>query len=264
VVESFFYDQRSQKTDLENIIISSLCPTGDSQYSYAQRQCTHGIGHGLIIFYDDVLTAHQHCDELEEIREQESCAQGAFMQNVVQYQRNLYSNFDDNDLYFPCNVVSPKYVPSCYLYHSTYILMQNQLDLTESFEDCDNIITQNHIQYCYAGMGRQMAPTVFNNEQDAYDICEIGQPQFRSYCYTAIVLTTVNHLGNDSGFELCKTLLDKYKTDCYDQLGIVIGLLAEADEYRVEECLKAESLEYSEVCVNANTESLLYSYDVDL
>jgi len=264
VVEAFFADQRVKETDLQTIELRTLCPRGDSPYSNLQRQCTHGVGHGLVIFYNDIIEAHQHCDEFELPREQESCAKGTFMQNVVQYLEFEDSDFDDDDLYYPCSAVDSKYLPPCYLYHSTYILGENLFDVSKSFEDCDDVTPEEYVRYCYAGVGRQMAPNAFHDVQEAFIVCEKGQPQYQSYCFTGLGLTLLNHLGNDKAFEYCKILPIEIKGNCYDQVGVVIGLFSETTQEWSEECSKAESEEYYEICINANLESVLHSYDVEL
>ena len=74
-----------EKADVVDIDIKGICPkNSDNPYSLERWECLHGIGHGLTESHNsDVLSAVQHCGDLEPGWEQISCSKGVFMENVL-------------------------------------------------------------------------------------------------------------------------------------------------------------------------------------
>ncbi|MGH9922416.1 MAG: hypothetical protein ACRD38_06670, partial [Nitrososphaerales archaeon] len=126
IIQGFLGEQVAKKVNPEDIDITKICPeSDDNPYSIDRWQCLHGVGHGLTVLYDyDVFSAVKRCEVFEPGWEQISCSKGLFMQNVVNYLETGYGKFDENDILFPCNQVESKYAPSCYHYHTSYILKQ--------------------------------------------------------------------------------------------------------------------------------------------
>lgn len=257
VVHSFF-----KTVELpDNIDVTKICPEdAENPYALVRWQCLHGIGHGLAASYNyDVFTAIQRCEELEPGWEQLSCSKGIFMENADNYYESGVGAFDEDDLLFPCNEVDAKYAPPCYHYHATYLFyhaIDSGKSLNESFEECDKITPEEFVKYCYYGMGRHMSILAFVNMKDFVNICQNGQLDYHTYCFRGLVMTLVNNKGTDQAFEYCKLLPEQFKTDCYDGMGKWINMLHATYEGRKEECSKAENLDYFEVCMKANLDSL--------
>lgn len=234
------------------IDISKLCPENEENpYALSRWECLHGIGHGLTVSYDyDVIIAVTRCDELEPGWEQVSCAKGVFMENVVHYKETESGAFDSNDILFPCNKVDARYAPACYHYHSTYIL-EKKYDFRATFKECDKINPEEFIRYCYYGMGRQMLSYAYNDVELVEWNCRLGQEQYRTFCLQGFVMALADHKGIDEAFEFCKSLPQKFKTDCYAGMG-KWAIMLRTQEGVSGECSKAESLEYYNVCMKAS------------
>ena len=69
---------------------------------------------------------------------------------------------------------------------------------------------------------------------------------------------TIVNCGTDPvvGFFFCKNLPEQYKEDCYDGLGQWIILLEPTESGRLSECIKAESDEYMNICMDATLENI--------
>lgn len=253
-----FFMTSVNKTNLADIDVGSICPkTVDDPYTLTRWECLHGIGHGLTNVYNfDVFSAVRHCEDLEPGWEQISCSKGVFMGNVVHYLEIQAGTFDENDIFYPCNAVDAKFRPTCYNYHASYILAKNRFSIGNSFKQCDRIVPEEFVKYCYFGMGRQLSFQALDDMGLALPICTTGQPAYQSYCFTGIALVILDLKGTDQAFQYCNLLPEQFKVDCYDAVGKWIRMLYPTDKERESECSKAESSDYFEVCVNANFEGI--------
>src|SRR5262249_55019927 len=83
---------RDHLTDQINNICSDL--NADGKYSFNYFNCVHGLGHGLMAITDDDLpTSLKYCDALKGDWEQQSCAGGVFMENVIADGLNHVTNW---------------------------------------------------------------------------------------------------------------------------------------------------------------------------
>ena len=259
IIERYF-EKNMEGIDPKNINITKICPEGFANpHSLERWECVHGIGHGLTKFYDyDIFSALKKCDEFGSSWEEISCSKGIFMENVGKWLESKEGNFDKTDIFFPCDSVNPKYAPACYHYHTSYIRSQPNYSLQYAFETCDMIKPKEFVRYCYYGMGRIYTGNSANNFEKAITTCKIGDVNYQRYCFGGIQLTLVDNYGIDKGFEFCKFLPLEFKEDCYEVLGKWILMSYTSNEQREYACAKAESMEYSKVCINSNLENIVF------
>jgi len=260
VVESFFSTQKfSDKSKIENMDIINICPEDHKNTNSLQRwQCIHGIGHGLSIVYDyNILSAVTRCEEFDSRFEELSCSKGVFMENTLHYFYTKEGDFEKDNIFYPCNIVDKKFAPACYHYHTLYLNHQRDVSVYDGgFEECDKIEPKEFVKYCYYGLGKELAYDVYDKMPTSIPICQQGDPQLHSYCFTGLLLTLVNGWGTDHAFEYCKILPTKFKIDCYDGLGKWIHMKHSTEVERKQECLKANSEKYYNVCIKSNLDNL--------
>jgi len=266
IMQGYFAEQLAKGMSKEDIGIANLCPEIEGHpYAIERWQCIHGIGHGLTISYEyDVFSAVQRCEVFEPGWEQTSCSKGLFMENMVANLRKEVRTLEEGDLLFPCNVVDAKYAPACYHYQTGHIFSQSSANLTEgfevitrSFEVCNEISPNEFVKYCYYGMGRVLQSGVGLNYERALAFCQKGQSDYWSDCFKGMVMTHVNRDRNtDFGFAFCKFLPEEFKVDCYDAMGKWALMLHPTSDGIAEECSKAESLDYFEICMKASLEDI--------
>ena len=259
VFQNYFMTQKFENIPPDEIDVVGLCSMyKDNPYSMNRWQCVHGIGHGLIDFYDyDVFAATSRCEEFKQGLDQISCSKGTFMQNVVYYYETRKGDFDE-DIFYPCDKVKQKLAYACYHYQSSYIQQQKQGDLREIFEVCDSIPRQEMVRYCYYGLGRLLTAETVNDVERAVTLCQFGlRVEYQTDCLRGMLMTIVNS-GTDPvvGFFFCKNLPEQYKEDCYDGLGQWIILLEPTESGRLSECIKAKSDKYMDICMGATLEGI--------
>jgi len=249
-----FHNQTPEQIDID------LCPKDENPYSIFRWQCLHGIGHGLTVLYDyDVVSAVQRCDEFATGFEQISCSKGVFMENVGQFFEYKQGNFDESDIYYPCNKTEIKYAPSCYHYQSSMILLKNEFDVEKSFEDCKRIIPEEISDYCIHGIGRQLSDQMRGSVARAQILCQADEQikENTSMCLRGMVMTLINRNSDMSkGFEFCNIIDNDYKKDCYDALGKWSLMIRQEHNNRKNECGKSENDFYEDICMNASLDDI--------
>lgn len=262
IIEGFFTEQSLNNANPAEINVREICPaTANNPYAIHRWECLHGLGHGLSVLYrQDVFTAIHRCDELEPGWERVNCYTGVFMQNVINYYKSEDGALEEDDLLFPCNTVNAKYAPACYFRQTDHIYKQNRFSPTTSFKECDKIIPEEFVKYCYFGMGVQIFYSYLALDRD-FDAsarqCQKGQPRYHVDCFGGLVRTILDATNTDEAFEFCKHIPRQSKVYCYEIIGQYGHMLHSNNQGRANECSKAESREYFEVCMKADIESII-------
>ncbi len=258
VIQGYFM-KNFNSTNQSEIDVKRICPLmSDNPYDIKRWECLHGMGHGLMATYNyDVFLAVQNCEELEPGWEQTSCAKGIFMENQNVHKKSGKGTFDENDLFFPCNKVDVKFMPSCYNYHASYLFSKSGFSINNTFMECEKIIPEEFAKYCYFGIGRQLSVRAFDDVESSFSICPSGKPHYQSYCFAGLTLVILDLKGTDQAFKYCKFFPEHAKSDCYDVVGKWIQMLHETDEEKKLECTKAENSYYFEVCMKADLEGIV-------
>ena len=254
-----FFEKNFSGADPQTIGIEDICPKiYDNLYSIDRWACLHGMGHGLTISYEyDIFPAINRCDEFDSRWEKMSCSKGVFMENINEFSRSGGGTFDETDIFFPCSKVDLEYSPWCYHYQTNYIRFQPDYTVEIGFKKCDMIEPKEFIKYCYYGMGRINSVNSFDNYENALKFCNEGDKDYQKYCFTGLLSTLVTNHGTDQGLEYCKFLPIDFKKDCYKVMGKWIIMYYSSDMERQTECSKAESLEFSKVCINASLDNII-------
>jgi len=263
VIQNSLQIQKFNNIPVDDIDIQEICSQFKDDTSFIKRwHCLHGLGHGLVDIYSyNVQSAVSRCDEFEPGLEQISCSKGVFMQNVIHYSETRTGDFDENDLFYPCNASPSKYVPACYDYHIAYMAAKSgglKVQIPDAFDICDKISPEEMIKYCYYGMGRQMESRTYLDWDRALFLCQQGdRKDLHSYCIEGMLMTLVNVNTNPSrGFSFCDSLPLEYKQTCYNGLGKWITMLSSDYDERQKLCSMAEDKNYFDICMNAKTDSL--------
>jgi hypothetical protein len=263
IFQSYFGgEQFDHDVDRNQIKIAHLCPMGQQNVNWLQeRDCIHGIGHGLLELYNyNTTAAVDRCNEFILLWAQSACSRGIFMENTEYFVETGLGDFDINDIYFPCNAIVEKFASQCYYYYPKYYLERNDLTLkhnhTEAFAQCDDISPSKFVKYCYEGIGRLLAPIAYTNPEQAIAYCYSGnQSTYHDDCLTGTLKTILKgDAKTEVGFNYCSYLNLDFKATCYEVVGIWIQLFLNADKLELEsECSKAPDVEYVINCINSKS-----------
>lgn len=242
-----------ENPDLVDITV--LCQKYPRQLDRENLECVHGIGHALLSVHDDVFTATDRCGDFTSIFEMDRCAAGVFMENIQRQSRLKFVDFKENEIHYPCNSVSEEFVRGCYLYHSLYIIHQNNNSATKSFEECDSL-SQEDKKYCYQGLGLQLSGNNIDDMDRSVELCGFGDKEYQPQCIIGAVLLLADHKNISQAFEFCKISQDYTKEACYDALGKWTKMLYGSEIEIEAQCSEAENSKYINVCLDASLDSM--------
>ena len=242
--EIFFEDKKP-----EDFKPTEICKIfEDKSLSLERWNCAHGTGHGLSIAYNyDLIEAVKRCEEFETEANFRGCNEGVFMEKIQNVISEEKKSANDN-LSFPCDIVSEKYAAECYIYHGSYLVVKNKPNFADSFLECDTIKPEKFIGDCYFGVGKQGVIYQYNDLIDSAKICENVKKEFESFCIKGSAHTFAEQFGIEKSIEYCEIVHESFKGDCLVTIGKWIYKLQQKDDQMWEDCSKLVDREDIESC----------------
>lgn len=169
-IEAFPRDQISQW-------LPGVCASfAQRPMSFNHYNCVHGLGHGLLaLFADQWQPALDGCAVLATPWEQQSCASGVFMQNIVNEIQAVghKPDFRNDDIQYPCSVTAEQWKASCYLIHASHILNVYGGDFTKTFAACEQVPTA-YRPTCYQSVGRDVSGRNRGRDGEVIRLCQLA------------------------------------------------------------------------------------------
>jgi len=191
VMSAFFVNFKKDGKDISSSYKTVCDEFVDNKDVY--QPCVHGIGHGLVFYYeDDLRQAVDGCHELPEDLDRE-CMHGVFMQ-YTDNELTKSTSFEE-DIPEICSKIelTSKDSMLCYSKLGQMLAFRTNHDLYQTFKFCNSIKDQEDVDNCYIGvMGSYLASRELRNE------CELlGGELVDLDCYNKVfrdILIRVNLL----------------------------------------------------------------------
>jgi hypothetical protein len=207
-------------------------------------QCLHGLGHGLMAFFDrDLRRSLRSCDILPRELDRGSCQGGAFMEDAMSGAGRREALNDR------CSGVAEKHKASCYVYapRSRELLREPRA----AFEECDRA-PGPYVGACYQGVGGAIGVLTGWDPREAHELCVVGSRPHRSQCFEGMVAGLLGRRQRtDEAFALCAEAPADVKGPCFEVLGTLVGRRHTDRTSRSEECDKAEGPTWVAACRQA-------------
>ena len=251
----------SYLVELENpdlIDLTSICTKLPRQLDRENLECVHYIGHVLYLLYENnIYVAAERCNDFTINYEIMRCSSGVYMENLASQRSLGFPDFKEDDPYHLCNSVSQEeFLRACYSYQSLANIIKNKGSAIESFEACDEVSEENK-KFCYMGIGFMIVGNSLDDVSRIVQLCQYGDKEFHSECIKEAAFDFADHKDIQQGMELCKIAPDYTKEACYDGLGKWIILISDSEKDIEELCSQAENSKYSDICLDANWDTLL-------
>ena len=219
VVENHLPDQiNSQNIALENLDITTVCDEiGGNDKSYLGMQCVHGIGHSLTTVYDfDVIEAVLRCDEFQTKREQTMCSDGVFMENSIEEYNTGGGNFDENNMFYPCNQVVQRYHEKCFVYQGSQILERNNYSPEPAIQVC-KVLPSNDERWCIFGVINHMTIINFYEVDKTAALCKgMKNLDYQEMCIDLAISNIVLYVDPELGDDFCSEFSHEQKKMCLE------------------------------------------------
>lgn len=199
--------------------LNDICSgiAGKENYSFDYYNCVHGLGHGVMaLTQDELFQSLSLCDKLTGAWEQQSCASGVFMENVIVDNKNHFTKYlkSDQPLY-PCTAVSEQYKNTCFLMQTSYMLKVTNSDFAKVFGLCGQA-PEAYRASCYQSLGRDASGRSSSNVTATKNACELGQSfDQKSNCIIGAAKDFVSYFHSDKqATELCSALATDLQKVC--------------------------------------------------
>ena len=189
---------------------------GRERYAFDYYMCVHGLGHGLMAYFEqDLFDSLAACETLEGTWEQHSCAGGVFMQNIMGNNDLPSLYLKEDDVLYPCNDVDEKFKHACFGMQTSYILTRFDNDYAHTFAIC-SVVEEPYRTICYESIGRDVSGYTGSNAIEAHRLCSKSETdEGREHC---ILGAAFNFVMNDSATENAITLCERepkpFATEC--------------------------------------------------
>jgi hypothetical protein len=183
----------------------------DGRYSFDYFNCVHGLGHGLMAITDNELyQSLKYCDSVTGDWEQQSCAGGVFMENVIVDGLNHTTKYlDPKRPQFPCDESPDKYKNTCYLMQTSYMLKINGGDFAQTFKWCRD--AGAFMATCNQSLGRDASGRSVSDGPKTHAICMMGETKEEiTNCVIGAVKDFVSYFHSDRQAKaFCELFVDQ-------------------------------------------------------
>jgi hypothetical protein len=230
----------------------SLClGQGMRRRGYFDRQCEHGLGHGLMIQTGyDLPTALSVCAGLATRWDHLTCSNGVFMENSnTSFGFRSRWNDEDDPLY-PCYELDSLDRRHCFARVSTRVLQATGNDFAEAAAACSRL-APHWARQCFRGFGRD-AVDVRGGPETTLERCRLAA-ESQGDCLFGAARWVMDRAGRDGrrgAIALCRRAASAYQSDCFRGIGTVLGLLNPSNAARRRACAKVTPL-YVDDCTEA-------------
>lgn len=182
--------------------LSDMCGSGKR----AQRNCYHGVGHGLVAYFgyeeNELLPALSECDSLSS-SQANSCEEGAFMEynfRLLQHGPNIFVGAVrplGDDPQAPCSALPEKFRANCYYSQPNWWKNVFQRDFEKIGNFCAALSESEKIQ-CFLGTGKDIAWFFPKNVANAKNICDT-MPAYddKLTCRSGAALAILTRTGDE-------------------------------------------------------------------
>lgn len=226
-MESFLQDKGTSDLASE---IKSICDNFD--ISFGTFQCLHGIGHGLLAYFDyDLPAAIKECKKLKDNFSVNSCFGGLFMENILTGQGfGVKEKSDHNtkwvnktDSHYPCNAIDQNFDVQfqCYQMQTSWMLTILNYDFDEVAKECLRA-PKELISVCFKSYGRDASGNSLRDPVKIKELCDkILRGDYRNQCAIGAVNVIIDFWGpklKSQATDLCRVLNEPEKGNCYATL----------------------------------------------
>lgn len=199
--------------------LNQVCDGTESRgkYSFYHYNCVHGLGHGLMVVYENELfKSLDICARLDDSWEQESCYGGVYMENVMAELNPDHSTkyLKADEPLYPCTAVEDKFRRSCYMMQTSHALVVVGQDYGKVFELCRGV--GQYETTCYQSLGRDASGSTSSDIGRTRALCMLGPTQpARQNCIIGAVKDFISyHYDDKEAKALCKSLEQDLVAGC--------------------------------------------------
>lgn len=241
----------TSKAQLATLARSLCLGQGLRRRGYFDRQCQHGLGHGLMIQTGyDLPTALSMCAGLATRWDHLTCSNGVFMENSNTRFGFRSRWFDADDPLYPCRELASLDRRHCFARVSTRVLSVARDDFEQAADTCSRLASR-WARHCFRGFGRD-AVDVRDGTAKPLARCRLAGGWEGDCLFGAArwVMDRAGSNGARGAIALCSGAPTRFRGECFRGIGGVLGLLNPSNATRRRACVNLTRL-YADACTNA-------------
>jgi mono/diheme cytochrome c family protein len=206
--------------------------------AYNYYQCNHGLGHGVMLYTGyELPIALRMCHGLKTEFDQIACSGGVFMENLSS-SFGLKSRWvrEDNLLY-PCNIVSHQDKLYCYLLVTSRILPQVGWNWKKAADWCRRS-EKEFVNICFQSYGRDASGTAVQEPVKANRFCSQAGSGEKECIFGAARDIMNNNSADPRGKRFCEVVKKQFRSYCFWGLGTILGTQHADQESRRAACAR--------------------------
>jgi len=203
-----------------------LCQGGPlDRDSFLKFQCTHGLGHGLMLRTRyDLPASLDVCDEVAKDVYADACQGGVFMENFTTFYEVSSKWLRDDDPLYPCNAVEETHKPACYTIVTAHVLDEVGYDWRKTARVCRDA-EPNWVYVCFRSFGRDAISQNAYDQRRARELCRLTG-DMEPECVLSVALHIANEeRGIEGAARWCRNTPSRMRVDCYAGLGATAVLV---------------------------------------
>jgi hypothetical protein len=219
-------------------VARTIC-NGIGSTPFLHYQCTHGLGHGLMILYwYDLPQALHVCGELKVINDQVGCAGGVFMENLNSMYGVTSKYLRANDMAYPCDVVRWEFKSACYDQVTRRMLDKTHWNWHAVANFC-NHIEHAFVLSCFDSYARDATVAVLYSTPALKRICNAASGVGRDECFTSSATDMIFDLGNGKkATRFCLAITARLRSRCFGAIGYIQKMYSVTPERLALACEK--------------------------
>jgi len=213
---------------IESVDIKEPCKIiNDALGDNAKKECIHGMGHSLVKIYNyNTTQALERCNEYDNWREVYMCNGGLFMQNIAQYAEKKGGDFEESDIYYPCNQINGtknnESATLCYRYQANYFLIQADYDLQSAFSFCKGIPDKQYTPICFKGIAAHLTKDNYDVIDQTQLMCLSTPIEYQEACVTGVIESLTRFVSDQKAEEFCQRLNVDLQETCNTRMNSLL------------------------------------------
>jgi mono/diheme cytochrome c family protein len=186
-------------------------------------QCNHGLGHGLMLYTGyELPLALKMCHGLATDFDQVSCSGGVFMENLSSSFGLKSRWLKDENLLYPCNIVSHQDKLYCYLLVSSRILPAVGWNWEKAADWCRRS-EKGFVDICFQSYGRDASGTAVQDPVKARGFCARAGSGEKECIFGAVRDIMNNDSSDPRGKRFCEIVERRFRSYCFFGIGTILG-----------------------------------------
>ena len=245
---------------VDSSFVNQVCYKG--QHTFKERTCSHILGHIIALNTEGKIDPGLEICEKTHPSFSDDCYNGVFMEEsfkltLVDHGLAKLPVRDERRMITQekrCLKYTGRPGVACWVDMAEIFVEFYNYDAAKTYESCNRAPEESERKQCYLkGVILMAVSPNYDSEDNLLSACApyTQNEKLYSQCTNYIIASLMAHSASfaDRGIKLCTNIDDKYKKNCFKDLGEQLAISASERSDRQELC-RSTPEEYRSICIN--------------